>query len=498
MVEKRTLTKAATGTAKMIIIGTATFLLFISVYYFYYYKWTHERCFIGSKNFIFYSILPLSLASLLFASLRLRLSYQLDIALMIVSIGGSFLFGELAFALLEPTFSENQLQKIVQIAKEQNVNFDRRSKLEVVSDFQQKDIDTVPAIPSAILLRRSRDNVMRSDITIGGSEIVPLGGIANKFTVLCNESGTYQTYKSDQHGFRNPSGSWNNNHIEVAALGDSFTQGFCVPSDKNFVALIRQQWPATLNLGNHGDGPLTMLATLTEYVQPLTPKVVLWFYFENDLLDLRREKDSPLLMRYLEEDFTQGLFSRQTQIDQALVTYVEKVKRRGDLPSTSEVERKPKDIKWLLNWTKETIKLSRIRNHLNLISGTLCSGEDDPTKASVAEIELFRAVLLKAQASVNTWGGTLYFVFLPEWQRYAMPQLANKDRERVLEVARNIGLPVIDLYPVFQAQADPVGLFPFRQDGHYTEAGHRLVAEEVLRALSRNEKESAQTATANQ
>ena len=61
-----------------------------------------------------------------------------------------------------------------------------------------------------------------------------------------------------------------------------------MPADRTFVALIRQRHPATRNFGMAGDGPLLMLATLQEYVSPLKPRIVLWFYFEgNDLIDLQ-------------------------------------------------------------------------------------------------------------------------------------------------------------------------------------------------------------------
>ena len=62
---------------------------------------------------------------------------------------------------------------------------------------------------------------------------------------------------------------------DIASVGDSWVNGFCVPSDKNFVALIRKYYPATLSLGENGNGPLAELATLEEYLPSLKPKVML-------------------------------------------------------------------------------------------------------------------------------------------------------------------------------------------------------------------------------
>src|SRR5207247_577135 len=96
-----------------------------------------------------------------------------------------------------------------------------------------------------------------------------------------------------------------------------------VPSEKNFVALIRNRYPATLNLGETGNGPLTELATLKEYLPGLKPKIVLWCYFEgNDLADLKGEHANALLMSYLNGNYSQGLLREQANIDQALTIYL--------------------------------------------------------------------------------------------------------------------------------------------------------------------------------
>ena len=50
-------------------------------------------------------------------------------------------------------------------------------------------------------------------------------------------------------------------------------------------------------------------------------------------------------------------------------------------------------------------------------------------------------------------------------------------------MAGALGLPIIDIDPAFQAHGDPLSLFPFRATGHYAEAGHQVVADEVVKAL---------------
>jgi hypothetical protein len=88
-----------------------------------------------------------------------------------------------------------------------------------------------------------------------------------------NENGPCTIYDNDEHGFHNPRGIWKRDHINIAAFGDSFTHGACVPSGRNFVALIRQHFPATLNLGIGRNGPLLELASLKEYLPHLKPQL---------------------------------------------------------------------------------------------------------------------------------------------------------------------------------------------------------------------------------
>ena len=98
---------------------------------------------------------------------------------------------------------------------------------------------------------------------------------------------------------------------------------------------------------------------------------------------------------------------------------------------------------------------------------------------------LFREILSQAKTRVDAWGGQLYFVYLPEWARYNdYTSWGKTKRGSVLTMIESLGIPIVDIDPAFQANGDPLSLFPFRGLGHYNETGHRLVAEEVLRSLS--------------
>ena len=481
-----------TGTkiANIVLAGTGVFCLMLLVYVISRFTWPQERDVATLAVMLLYYMFPALLAGLCFAALRLRPSHRINSALILLSTGASIYAGETIMTIwfsLPSVRAEIAQTERVNRAKQLGVDFDTRSQLEVAAALRQKGIQAYPTSDPRVFLEKQADGSFKSTLTIG-TEVLPLGWISNRVSILCNESGEYVLYESDEHGFHNPKGLWNTGRIEIVALGDSYVHGYCVPSDKNFVDVIRQQYPATLNLGMAGHGPLYMLATLKEYAHRVRPKVVLWFHYEgNDLKDLWSERNTPLLMRYLEANFMQGLSNHQADIDRALMTYVDEVRDTSRMSRRlAEIIQGLGDPRDLLRRTEEIIKLSQLRQRLGLIydrGGSSLPREYQSTPRAEIELELFGKVLLQAKEYVQAWGGTLYFIYLPHWHRYAKPQLADTRRDRVLQTARALGVQVIDIHEVFKAHDDPLALFPFRLHSHYNETGHRLVADAVLRSV---------------
>jgi hypothetical protein len=235
-----------------------------------------------------------------------------------------------------------------------------------------------------------------------------------------------------------------------------------------------------------GKGPLQVLATLKEYALPFKPKLVLWFYSEgNSLPELQYEKQSRILMRYLRGNFSQGLLGRQSDIDKA---FTNKIDRQTALELTSETRTKEKSGK-RVNQLLEFIKLGHLRRKLGV---NYRDARQEPEELSELELSqlagdlnLLRDILSEAKVQVEAWGGKLYFVYLPSWARYAQPPVVEvKARTRTLSLVSTLGIPMIDATAAFQAQRDPLSLFPFRGPGQYNEAGHRVVAKTVLNVIS--------------
>ena len=211
-------------------------------------------------------------------------------------------------------------------------SFDQRTKLQVVMDLRKANVEAYPSIYPL--------NFSRELLKVGDQKVLPLGGIPSVTTVFCSETGPYLVYDSDEFGFNNPPGIWDQ-PIQVALVGDSYTQGSCVAADKHFSGIIRARFRGTLNLGMNGNGPIAEFAGIREYLSTLRPQYVFWFYYEgNDLIryslekrrkrsNIHRDLTGKMLPLYLRPSFKQDLLGKRDAIRDAMLDWVEyRIKRQ--------------------------------------------------------------------------------------------------------------------------------------------------------------------------
>jgi hypothetical protein len=425
-----------------------------------------------------------AVAGLLFSSLLLPPRRKpLIVVLAVVAIIGvyatDFLLGSASLAWSgTPVWnfdrsSPRARQEVAALARSFGVEIDARDRDERLQAFKSRGVDAVPPLMLADIL--TSDRSLRTWHSSNGQEMLPLGGISGAFTVLCNETGQFVTYTSDEHGFRNPSGIWTSTRADLAALGQSLTQGYCVSDGTAFVDLLRPQYPITLNLGMSGQSSLLQLAAIKEYLQALRPRNVLWFYTEGiDLPDLYEESTQPWLMRYLSPTFSQNLVNRQSEIDTAVQRFQS---GRVAPPPRSQSS---SGISAFSRRSLDSLKLWHLRGKLDLMYGS--NGIDT---RSWSMLDLFRQTLEQARLLTSSWGGKLYFVYLPNWTRYGNgATVPEREHAAVLQIVHALQIPVVDIEPAFSAHEDPLSLFPFRRFGHYNEAGNKIVAARVLKSIS--------------
>jgi hypothetical protein len=339
---------------------------------------------------------------------------------------------------------------------------DPRSTRQLIQDMARDGTTVVPALWPALLLEPGADGASRSALIVDGRETVPVGGVSGMTTVMCREVGPYVTYLADRHGFNNPDSVWDH-PVDLMLIGDSFAQGQCVPTGVQIASRLRDLLPGTVTLGMGHEGPLLELAALKEFGPLLKPRAVMWLYFQgNDLIqDLPRERASPLLMRYLEPGFSQDLPSRQVAIDDALRAHLEGPSQERDI-SRNEL-------------TARLVSIAKLRNLRRALGATRSQPAPD--------VALFARVLQEARRTVAGWGGTLYFVYLPSWSELMAPTTFDPAlRDRVLAVARETELDVIDLYGPMTSEGDPSAFF-FYSGSHYGPEGQAAVADAILETL---------------
>lgn len=365
--------------------------------------------------------------------------------------------------------------------------FDPRSRTKVVTDLRAKGVSAVPRLVPAAMLEEQEDGVQQSILEVDGAEFLPLAGISNETTVLCNETGRYAIYESDEHGFRNPAGSWTAQPVDLLLIGDSFTIGECVAPGETIADRLRADWPGTVNLGYSGHSPLLELATLVEYGRTLKPRITLWFYFENDdaWFDLGRSRNSPLLMRYLDTDFSQSLVNRQPVIDQRLRELVDDGLAQPD--EAGPYQRSRDSRRSSSRQVLDFLKLVRTRSELARL-------QDAPTPSpSEPDDPLLEAILRRARDHVASWQGELFVVFLPGvWHfdsKSTAPSWARRGlRDVVARRAESLNLRFLDLKEVLENHSDPLSLYSFRGESrlgspHMNAAGYALTAEAVRNLL---------------
>jgi hypothetical protein len=143
-------------------------------------------------------------------------------------------------------------------------------------------------------------------------------------------------------------------------------------------------------------------------------------------------------MRYLDVNFTQGLFDRQTDVDRAIMNLLI-IKIAEEKIKESERARRNNGLVTDINKLVDIIKLSTIRNKAGLVYGKASveqavSSKDEPP---VADMALFRKILLQIKTTVGAWGGSFYFVYLPGMGTLRSARARYKNSRTGLKIGRN-------------------------------------------------------------
>ena len=403
---------------------------------------------LSSKLFTRNIILLIIITSLIFVSIS-SFYFSRDAKIgYIISVVITIIF----FYSLEIYLNRNKLEFIFSNIKNDSLNLEIKGDIVVpknsnyFSTFQVIDFLRKNSTDENFELNFFPELLISSNgLNYKNQRIFPLSGKSRIKTVFNKEDGFFPIISTDEKGFNNPINYLKNNKkIDALAIGDSFTEGLSVKTGEDISSILRTLDLTVYNIGKSSNGPLIELAGLIEYGRPIKPKHVLWFYSNNDIIEIDREFTSPLLLRYLEEnDFSQNLINKQELIDNSISQYLNSRQMHANQQKNSNTLFKEVII--------DIFKLHRIRYTLlkNYYSVSKINNTESQNKIiNVSSLDKIKIVLSKADKVVNEWNGLLYFIYLPPCDFYFKKnnEAAFKELDEIKELVENLNIRFIDIH----------------------------------------------------
>tara|TARA_Y100000768_G_C23939579_1_gene664406 strand:+ start:192 stop:1541 length:1350 start_codon:yes stop_codon:yes gene_type:complete len=434
-------------------------ILFLSLSLFFYTFYKSEFYWDGGRRSYYFFYYFLSIIFIFFSIITFFINQKIKEYLIISCISlviSLYLFE--GYLNIPNQFPNDKLYE-----KLSGNKWDKRSKLEVYKDLKKENVEITVTTSPYYFLNKKYDRK---------SDILTLAGVSNTKTIYCNENGYYSIYQSDRYGFNNPDTEWNKKKIEYLLIGDSFVHGACVNRPNDISSVLRTKYnKSTLNLGYGGNDSLIQYATLREYLNSNVKKVI-WVFYEGNDLDEKTMMSfkNNILHQYVQNlSFTQNLKYKQFEIDIFLKKEIDLILKK----KTSE-----KREFNLTTELKKFIKLSKVRATINLF----LPKKYQPRFAEISsqkKLEEFKEILTLTNKLVNEKNSKLYFVYLPEYERYVF-NYDNTNYYNVKNIIDDLKIPFIDIHKeVFEKEQNPLRLFPFNSVGHYNAEGYKKVAETI-------------------
>jgi hypothetical protein len=224
---------------------------------------------------------------------------------------------------------------------------------------------------------------------------------------------------------------------------------------------------------------------------------VFWIYYSgNDLMktvstrpsEIETESGQKLLMNYLDEGFSQGLWNIKGMLNDKLTSILE-----ARIASRMEAAKHPAPPKPpdygeiaidIREWLTLQHTISTVYNGLfHRFIDYRYRDVERVDRYRKRDVGLFQKILARAKADVEAWGGALVFVYLPEYQ--SINRFPHPLRRDVLELVDKLAIDRIDLFGTFIADHDPSRMFALgKRGGHYSAAGYDLVYRAIRDYLS--------------
>lgn len=367
----------------------------------------------------------------------------------------------------------------------------KQDRIDTILDQRSRGIETFPAF-WADLLRQVADTV-DSDLF--------LSQVGNSSVVQWEEDDGLIIMRTDENGFRNLPGLYDEtDSFDVFLLGDSFTEGCCVPDGFTIADQIRQSTHFSVyNGGIAGAGLVHKLAVFIEYGLPKEPTHV--FLIMPEGLSLGRALNELKTKRYKEyysDHQGSGLLAKRATKDRVLreVAAIELNNARqellkplmesfaGKVNSGSKLVQLIHNNQGLIGNLKFFKPRVKAAGNPNYGEGALACNDPEfiPARRTI-----MKEVVSWLDGRVKQYGGSLYIVYVPTAWRSGYSGWPECEHDMVIEVTKELGVPLIDIIPVMSKYDDPTKIFakgPTRgRPVHPNRDGYRLIAEQIVQRL---------------
>ncbi len=269
-------------------------------------------------------------------------------------------------------------------------------------------------------------------------------------------NGHYWIHKTDSKGFRNEKEI---NQADIILLGDSIIYGTGLNYKKTTAYFLQKETGLTVfNLSREGDCSFEQKFLLNKYAPELKPKHIFYFFFENDLYDLKIKLTKKEMNYFIQEQSIDDFSVKRKKI-----TGTETANLYKKLVEYSFVAR---TIHILIHLKEDQIKLTnKIANKIIDTNGI----EWQYTEKAIKQMKKF-------SDSINS-----EFILVP---------LTNEknQQEKLKQIAEENGIPLIETEELIGYNQIPTikKEYALERDWHLNEKGHEKLAEILLNYLKKN------------
>ena len=368
----------------------------------------------------------------------------------------------------------------------------------------QKSAEGIEFYPHRPKFRLVADKEVQPFLSEGEEDLVPLGGVSNSLVLDCaSADGVYHDFTTDELGFRNPNGMWDQEAVDVALFGASLAQGACAEEHFSPAAHLRRAGFKTISGAVGGSGPLYNLAVFREYFRNRCPKVILWgFSPVFELAKLAQYSEDSIIRRYLDDaDYFQALDRKVAAVDAALKkAHAHRFRRIKEEFEKKKPILELDEVGMLSAYAERaTIKdfafLRGIRTYLNIPIG----GEERaqitvtdrdrlhffgkyPKDLIEAQIPVHGRILDALKSSAESCGSKIIGLHFPA----VVYNFVDGYRDVVMKAFSDRDIPIIDIGDAFSKHPNMEEMFDFANQ-HYTRQGYSVAGKFIAASLLQDE-----------